>query len=137
MISHQMKYRLLYADTDAMGIMYYANYFRIYEAARSEFMRSIGFSLSEAATKGIVCPAIKVNAEYIRVAKFDEEVTIITTIEGIPQAKIVFHQSMYDKDKNVLNRAIITLGFVNTENFKAVRCPEWLKDCFTNAIKRD
>lgn len=132
-----MKYRLLYADTDAMGIMYYANYFRVYEAARSELMRSIGLSLSEVEAKGIICPAVNVNAEYIRAAKFDEEVTIITTIDSVPQVKFIFHQTMYDKDQNVLNRAIITLGFVNTEKFKAVRCPEWLKDSFERAIKEN
>jgi acyl-CoA thioester hydrolase len=48
MIEHEMKYRVLYADTDAMGVMYYANYLRIYEAARADFMRKLGFSFSEA-----------------------------------------------------------------------------------------
>ena len=47
MIEHEMKYRVLYADTDAMGVMYYANYLRVYEAARGEFMRKLGFSFSD------------------------------------------------------------------------------------------
>ena len=126
MIEHEMKYRVLYADTDAMGVMYYANYLRIYEAARADFMRKLGFSFSEAATKGIVCPAINVNLEYHRFAQFDQEVTVKTRVKEIPRVKFVFHQKMYDKDNNLLNSAIITLGFVNTEKFKAVRCPEWI-----------
>ncbi|HPX75927.1 MAG TPA: thioesterase family protein, partial [Bacteroidales bacterium] len=126
MIEHEMKYRVLYADTDAMGVMYYANYLRIYEAARGEYMRKLGFSFSEAEAKGIVCPAINVNLEYHRFAQFDEEVTVKTCVKEIPRVKLVFHQNMYDKDNNLLNSAIITLGFVNTEKFKAVRCPEWI-----------
>lgn len=135
MISHEMKYRVLYADTDAMGVMYYANYFRVYEAARGEFMRKIGFSFSESESKGIVCPAINVTADYIRSAKFDEEVTIISIIEEIPKVKLVFKQTMYDCDKNILNKAVVTLGFVKTENFRATRCPQWLSDKFASEMK--
>jgi acyl-CoA thioester hydrolase len=135
MISHEMKYRVLYADTDAMGVMYYANYLRVYEAARGDFMRKIGFSFSESEAKGIVCPAITVAAEYVRSAKFDEEVSIISIIEEIPKVKLVFHQTMYDCNKNVLNKAVITLGFVKTENFRATRCPDWLSEKFADAMK--
>jgi acyl-CoA thioester hydrolase len=135
MISHEMKYRVLYADTDAMGVMYYANYFRVYEAARGELMRKIGFSFSDSEAKGIVCPAITVKADYLKSAKFDEEVTVVSIIEEMPKAKLVFHQTMYDCNKNILNNAVITLGFVKTENFRAVRCPDWLSNKFVEAMK--
>lgn len=135
MISHEMKYRVLYADTDAMGVMYYANYLRVYEAARGDFMRKIGFSFSESEAKGIVCPAITVTVDYVRSAKFDEEVSIVSIIEEMPKVKLVFHQTMYDCDKNILNKAVITLGFVKTENFRAVRCPDWLNEIFVAAMK--
>lgn len=130
-----MKYRVLYADTDAMGVMYYANYLRVYEAARGDFMRKIGFSFSESEAKGIVCPAITVTVDYVRSAKFDEEVSIVSIIEEMPKVKLVFHQTMYDCNKNILNKAVITLGFVKTENFRAVRCPDWLNEIFVAAMK--
>lgn len=135
MISHEMKYRVLYADTDAMGVMYYANYLRVYEAARGDFMRKIGFSFSESEAKGIVCPAINVNADYFRSAKFDEEVTVISIIEEMPKVKLIFHQTMYDCNNNVLNKAVITLGFVKTANFRATRCPDWLYEKFVAVMK--
>ncbi|MDD3859504.1 MAG: thioesterase family protein [Bacteroidales bacterium] len=130
MIKQTMQYRVIYADTDAMGVMYYANYLRVYEAARGDFMRKIGFSFSEMEKRGIVCPAINVNLEYFRFAKFDSEVTIITTVEKIPASKLEFIQEMYDSENKIINRAIITLGFVNSEKFKAVRCPDWIINLF-------
>ncbi len=135
MIKHTMPYRIIYADTDAMGIMYYANYLRVYEAARGDFMRKIGFSFSEMEVKGIVCPAINVNLEYLRFAKFDHEVKIVTSVEKIPASKLEFIQEMYDSNNNLLNRAIIVLGFVNTEKLKAVRCPEWIVSLFKNKLE--
>ncbi|HNQ69442.1 MAG TPA: thioesterase family protein [Bacteroidales bacterium] len=132
MIKHTIQYRIIYADTDAMGVMYYANYLRVYEAARGDFMRKIGFSFSEMEKRGIVCPAINVNLEYFRFAKFDNEVTIITSVEKIPASKLEFIQEMYDTDNKIINRAIVTLGFVNSERFKAVRCPDWIVSLFKN-----
>ena len=130
MIRHEMNYRIIYADTDAMGIMYYGNYLRVYEAARGDFMRKIGFSFSEMETKGIVCPAINVNLEYFRFVKFDSEVKILTSVEKVPASKLEFIQEMYDLENNLINRAIVTLGFVSTEKFKAVRCPLWIINLF-------
>jgi acyl-CoA thioester hydrolase len=130
-----MQYRIIYADTDAMGVMYYANYLRVYEAARGDFMRKIGFSFSEMEKRGIVCPAINVNLEYFRFAKFDNEVTIITSVEKIPASKLEFIQEMYDTDNTIINRAIVTLGFVNSEKFKAVRCPEWIMSLFKTSAE--
>jgi len=129
-IQHEMKYRILYADTDAMGVMYYANYLRVYEAARGDFMRKMGFTFSDAESKGIVCPAIKAEVEYFRFAKFDWEVTIKSSVSGVPTSKLEFVHEMYDTENNLINRAVITLGFVNTAKFKAVRCPEWLSLLF-------
>lgn len=129
-ISHEIEYRVLYADTDAMGVVYYANYLRIYEAARGDFMRKIGFSFGKMRQQGIVCPAINVNIEYIRFAKFDQVVKVISTIKKRPAAKLVFIQEMFDEEMNLLNRAIVTLGFVKRENHKATRCPEWLLKLF-------
>jgi acyl-CoA thioester hydrolase len=136
MITHEYKYRVLYADTDAMGIMYYGNYLRVYEAARGDFMRKIGFSFSEMEQKGIVCPAINVNVEYFKFAKFDWEVTVKTTVNKTPAVKLEFVQEMYDSENNLVNRGIVTLGFVKTDNFKATRCPEWVMKLFASSYTK-
>lgn len=133
MIKHEMNYRILYADTDAMGVMYYANYLRVYEAARGEFMRKLGFSFGEMEKKGIICPAINVNIEYFRFVEFDREVKIISIVNDVPLVKLEFFQEMYLDDGTLVNRAIVKLGFVDKHKHKAIRCPEWIKQLFIAA----
>lgn len=130
MIESEYKHRVLYGDTDAMGVMYYANYLRVYEAARGDFMRKMGFSFSDMEEKGIICPAINVNIEYHKFAKFDWEVTVKSSVKELPLAKLEFIQEMYGPDGDLLNRAIIKLGFINQERSRAVRCPEWMLEIF-------
>jgi acyl-CoA thioester hydrolase len=132
-LSEEIEYRILYADTDAMGVMYYANYLRIYEAGRGSLMRKIGFSFSKMEEMGIICPAINVNIEYIRFAKFDSIVKVRTKISKKPAAKLEFIQELYDSQDMLLNRAIVNLGFVKTVNGRATRCPACLMDMFDKA----
>ncbi len=134
MIKHEMNYRVLYADTDAMGVMYYANYLRVYEAARGEFMRNLDFSFREAEKKGIICPAINVNIEYLKFVEFDQEVKIVTMVKDVPRVKLEFIQEMYLSDGSLVNRATVKLGFVDKSRNKAVRCPYWIKQLFENNI---
>lgn len=135
MISHEYKHRVIYADTDAMGVMYYANYLKVYEAARGDFMRKIGFSFSEAEEKGIICPAINVNVQYKRFAKFDWVVTVVSSVRELPLVKLEFIQEMFDPDGNLVNKAVITLGFVNAETQRVGRCPEWILNFFKEKLK--
>ncbi len=133
-LSEEIEYRVLYADTDAMGVMYYANYLRIYEAGRGSLMRKIGFSFSKMEELGIVCPAINVNIEYLRFVKFDQNIKVRTTINKLPAAKLEFVQEIFDKNNNLLNRAIVNLGFVKTESGRATRCPAWLLNMLKDVL---
>ncbi|MDD2635343.1 MAG: thioesterase family protein [Bacteroidales bacterium] len=132
MISTEYYHRVIYADTDAMGVMYYANYLKVYEAARGDLMRKIGFSFSDMGDKGIICPAISVNIKYHKFAKFDQEVKIVSTIKELPVVKLEFEQIMYSADGEVLNKAVVRLGFVDEQRAKAVRCPQWILKIFAD-----
>ncbi len=132
MISTEYYHRVIYADTDAMGVMYYANYLKVYEAARGDLMRKIGFSFSDMGAKGIICPAINVNIEYHKFAKFDQEVKITSTIKELPIVKLEFEQAMYDAENVLINKAIVRLGFVDEQRAKAVRCPAWILKLFAD-----
>ncbi len=130
MIIQEYKHRVLYADTDAMGVMYYANYLRIYEGARADFLDKINLSLTDMINYGVICPVINVNADYLSSAKYDWTVKVVSTVEKIPLAKLVFKQEMYSPDEILLNRAFITLGFVDRQKFTAMRCPDWIREGF-------
>lgn len=126
MIQQEMTYRVLYADTDAMGVMYYGNYMRIYEAARGDFMRKIDLPLSLLFEHKIVCPVVKVNIDYIKFVKYDDEIIIRTKIETTPKGRMVFIQEIFDTSYNLMNTAEIHVVFVNVETTRPVRCPDFL-----------
>ncbi|MDL2262409.1 acyl-CoA thioesterase [Bacteroidales bacterium OttesenSCG-928-I21] len=135
MIVQEYKHRVLYADTDAMGVMYYANYLRVYEAARADFLDKINLPLSDMEKTGVICPVINVNADYLRSAKYDWVVKVITKVEKAPAAKLIVQHEMYSPDGVLLNKAQITLGFVDRYEFKAIRCPDWIREGFEKNIE--
>ena len=132
MITQEFDYRVIYADTDAMGVMYYANYLRVYEAARADFLDKINICLTEMVEKKVVSPVVNVNIDYLIPARYGWKVKIISKVEQIPAAKLIFHHEMYSPDGVLLNRATVTLGFVSTETFRPVRCPKWIIEGFEN-----
>ncbi|PLX07169.1 MAG: thioesterase [Marinilabiliales bacterium] len=134
MIKYENNHRITYGDTDAMGVMYYANYLRVYEAARTEFMHMIGFSFQEMEEKGVVCPAINVNINYKQFSKFDWLVKVVTTVEELPMVKLVFKQEMFAPDGTLINSAIVTLGFIDQVRGRAIRCPEWILNLFKEKL---
>jgi acyl-CoA thioester hydrolase len=126
MIVQDFKYRVLYADTDAMGVVYYANYLKIYEAARADFMDKVEIPISEIIKSGIINPVIKAEIQYLIPAQFDWTVTVISKVEKLPMAKFVFEHEMFSADNILLNKSTVTLAFVDIKTFRAVRCPEWI-----------
>lgn len=135
MIIQEYKHRIIYADTDAMGVMYYANYLRIYEGARADFLDKIGLSLTDMVNQNVVCPVVNANIDYITPAKYDWKVKVVSTVKNTPSVKLIFEHEMFSPYNILLNRAIITLGFVNTENFRPIRCPEWIREGFEKHFK--
>jgi acyl-CoA thioester hydrolase len=70
--------RVRYAETDQMGVVYYANYFVWFEVARTDLLRSLGWSYREMEDAGIVLPVIEATCHYRRAARYDDEIEIRT-----------------------------------------------------------
>ena len=65
-------YRVIYADTDRMGVTYYGHYFRFFEAARNEYFRMLGLPYTECEKKGIFLPVGEAHAKYIAPSTYDD-----------------------------------------------------------------
>ncbi len=78
--------RVRYAETDQMGVVYYANYFVWFEVARTDLLRSLGWSYREMEDAGIVLPVIDASCQYSRPARYDDEIEIRT--EGTLTSRI-------------------------------------------------
>ena len=70
--------RVRYAETDQMGVVYYANYLVWFEVARADLLRSLGWTYREMEDSGIVLPVIEAHCEYRRPARYDEEIEVRT-----------------------------------------------------------
>ena len=125
------KYRVLYADTDAMGVVYYGNYLRIYEAARGDFLHKIGMPFSKMASElNIICPVVNAEINYHKPAVLDEEVTVKTSIVSLRGARMVFFQQIFNADDVLLNDIKVTVAFVDMEKRRPVKYPDEFEKVF-------
>jgi acyl-CoA thioester hydrolase len=90
----EAKIRVIYGDTDQMGVVYYANYFRYFEFARSEFLRQKGGSYREIEAAGILLPVIEATCSYRASARYDEMLVVRTVITRMRRASLTFEYEL-------------------------------------------
>ena len=82
--------RVRYAETDRMGVVYYANYFVWFEVGRTEWLRDTGWSYREMERDGVALPVIEAHCEYRQPARYDDEVEIHTRATVLTPVRIRF-----------------------------------------------
>lgn len=83
-------YRVIYGDTDQMGVAYYANYLRWFETGRAEFLRQIGLPYSTIEAQGFHFPVTEVSCRYSQSARYDDLIRIETELATLGRATLVF-----------------------------------------------
>lgn len=84
-------YRVIYADTDAGGVVYNANYLRFFEIGRSEMMRAWAVSYSEIEQQDLILPVTETYIRYKAPARYDDLITIATSLVDLKNVSIRFH----------------------------------------------
>jgi acyl-CoA thioester hydrolase len=125
-ITRKVQYRVLYADTDMMGVVYYGNYGKFYEMGRTEMVRQLGLPYIELEKAGIMMPVYTVECKYWNVIRYDELITIETTVEMMPAARMEFFHRIYNEDGRLAHEAKVVLVFLDMESNRPVRAPERL-----------
>ncbi len=114
--------RVYYEDTDAGGIVYYANYLRFAERARTEMLRQIGIEQSDLLLQeGIAFAVRSCQVEYLKPARLDDLLTIDTQLEDIGKASLIMRQTIR-KNQDILTTLNIRLAVVGN-NMKPARLP--------------
>jgi len=131
-ITSKTQYRILYADTDMMGVVYYGNYGRLYEMGRTEMIRGMGLPYIELEKKGIVMPVFSVESKFRNVLNYDELITIETTVKEVPAVRMEFFHKIYNEDGKLAHEAKVVLVFKNMETGRPVRAPEMLTKLLEN-----
>jgi len=118
--------RVYYEDTDAGGVVYYANYLKYIERGRTEHLRELGFELATIANEiGIVFVVKSVKADYLLPAFLDDTIEVQTSIELVKHASLIFAQKITNKDKNtVLFNADVKVVSVLKNNLKPCAFPQ-------------
>jgi len=113
-MTHRFPIRVYYEDTDLAGIVYYANYLKFIERARSEWVREMGVDQVAMREDGLVFAVRRVEADYLAPAKFDDELVVETTMEPGSGVRMVVKQEV-TRDGAVLFSAIVTIICMTTE----------------------
>lgn len=119
---HEFPIRVYYEDTDLAGIVYYANYLKFIERARTEWIRSLGIDQSRLkAEDGVVFAVRRVEADYLRPARFDDELIVETRFGATTGARIVLEQTVLRQGERLF-LAHVTLVCL-TDSGQAARIP--------------
>ena len=126
-----MQYRVPYADTDQMGVVYYANYLVYFERMRTELLRDAESSYKEIEESGVMLPVIEAVCKYKKPASYDDLLDFSGWVEEIkgPKVKICCEVS---KDGVLLAHGYTIHACVDTETRRPVRPPA----CLVNMVER-
>lgn len=126
MLTHTYKTRVRYSETDQMGYVYYGNYATYFEIGRVEWLRNFGISYKEMENSGIMLPVLNLNVDYKKPAKYDDLITIKTSLRKLPNVKIEFDFEVFNEQNELLTTAYVSLVFIDMKKNKPTRCPEYL-----------
>lgn len=133
MPEHTCDFRVYYEDTDAGGVVFYANYLKFAERGRTELLRAAGFENRELHEReGVLFVVRRLNADYHRSARLDDLLTVKTSVKTVNNASFEMNQAIFRHD-SLLFSMDITLVCINIEG-KPVRLSEELKSRLNNYI---
>jgi len=120
---HTIAYRVYFEDTDLMGIIYHGRYLYFFERSRTEMLRDHGISLTTLATYDTYFAIRDAHVRYLSPGRFDDLLTIKTSIEAMKGCVILLKQTMNNQTGTLLAEATIQLVTVN-QQLKPKRLPK-------------
>lgn len=111
-----------------MGVVYYGNYTLYLEQGRTEWLRALGFSYKFMEAHGIQLPVTHLNIDYKRPARYDDLITVTTSLKQLPTVKIEFSYQIHNEVGELLATAETTLVFINATTGKIQKAPQYLLD---------
>lgn len=108
-LSHEFEVRVTYADTDKMGIIYYANYFKYFELGRTELLRSLGVRYRDLEVqRKLFLPCVETGCRYLAPSRYDDLLVVRTFLSALGRASVRFENEIYDRE---LDNKLVATGF--------------------------
>ncbi len=120
-------HRVSYGETDAMNVVYYAEYFHLFERARNEYIRERGMTYKEVEERGLYLPVREAAARYRSPLRYDDLIHIRAVISEWRRASLLFEYEIYNEDKSVIATTGSTLHACVGKDGKPVSVPDWLR----------
>lgn len=121
MTGHRLQVKIYYEDTDCGGVVYYANYLRYCERARTEFLESRGLSMKKLMSEGVYFVVAEAGLKYTAPGRYGDVLSVETTVDRIGPASIIFrHRVLREETGEHLVEATVRLGCVGN-NMKPLR----------------
>jgi acyl-CoA thioester hydrolase len=122
--------RVRYAETDKMGVAYYANYFVWFEVARADLLRSLGWTYREMEHAGVLLPVIEAQCEYRRSARYDDELEVSTEGRILSPVRMEFHYEVRRVGDPEITASGRTLHAALGPNGRPCRLPARITEAF-------
>ncbi len=123
---HRHQVRVYYEDTDAGGIVYYANYLKFMERARTEWLRSLGFEQDTLMEQSVAFVVKRVEMHNYAPARFNDLLSIDSQVVELKGASMTFKQTIKNKQETILVTAEVLVACVNLDSMKPRRLPRTL-----------
>ncbi|MEO4047842.1 tol-pal system-associated acyl-CoA thioesterase [Pseudomonas sp. CAU 1711] len=130
-----LRSRVYYEDTDAGGIVYYVNYLKFMERARTERLRHLGFAQSQLVDENLLFVVHSAEARYHAPARLDDELFITAEVVELNRASLRFRQQVRRAtDETLLCEGQFLVACVRADNLKPRAIPEALRQAFAGAV---
>ena len=124
--------RIYWEDTDAGGVVFYANYLKYFERARTEWLRALGFGQQRMrAEQGLIFVVTDTHIRYLQPARLDDQLAITVRLAAAARATLTLAQAAV-RGATVLADSRITLACVEAETFRPKRLPQLILDALTS-----
>jgi len=132
---HHFALTVYFEDTDAYGIVYYANYLKFMERARSDFIRAVGVDqAAELRSNGSAYAVVEVDIKYRRPGRLSDDLQVVSTVQQVRASSVDIHQRVM-RGPEVLTDAKVTAAFLDREGRPRRQPKDWVEKF--NAITAD
>ncbi len=128
MKSNRTTYRVIYGDTDNMGVAYHANYLRWFEKGRAELFRSMGLSYREIEQRGTFLPVAEAYCKYVASARYDDLLIIEATVDLSFRHGMKFDYRIFNEDETTLLATGFTKHACVNAQGRVIRPPAFILD---------
>lgn len=122
-----------YEDTDAGGVVYHANYLKFFERARTEILRSLGFSQQQLLEQNIGFVVRTANVDFIRAARLDDQLTVKTSVVELKKVSLTFCQELVNPNGQLLCKALVKVACIDNQKMRPTGLPQSMILEFTHS----